>query len=872
MTTPLDNDHRFEHFVAKYNTEWVKQRDLPAEKVRAWEFIRRGLETAPRRNIVRLAVEWLVSHQRLTAAAIAAVIFTALLYQLWSQPRNPGAQDSIIVESIDAHAKPLHVVSLELTRLEASRLAHSHKLGSMSYHAMVNDSILVSVRLNREAYFYVLAFNPNGTHQLWYPSNGSIQPELTDHIGGLIDSEELEDAFRLTDGTGLQAFVVIASDQPLPPFDTWRCNIDETPWQPVQVAQNTGVWEFNGNETRWLGDGLRSLSEASASPRAFTELCNYLKSRPELSLVFAQAFPVLDGPKKQPQILADRKTDSKAAKRLIQEIERLQLVGRFKDAIPLNRELLRLRERESGVDHWMTADAKCDLDISLRLADQPEEVRIAVGNAIRELGQSVVNHRNGNFQEAERQCRQSLEIFTDAIGKQNPLTANATDMLGVIIGAQGRFSEAADCHAKAREVNVQTFGNNHPDTARSLSNLAVSLDRLSQYARAEAIHREAEEIAKSTKHEHRLALCSGAYATHLHLRGMHSEAEIRFRQVLDIRQRIDGDSHVETALAWSNLANNLDGQNRFEEAESSHRQALTIERLNLGDDHPDVAQRLHDLACNLDNQNRYGEAERLHQRAIAIREQTSGPEAIAQGLNSLAMNLDGQGKHVTAEALHRRALRLYERSQPSQHMHIAQCHNNLGMNLTAQGKLEEADQELREALTICRAIVGESHSHTATCLNNLAKNLLALGKYADAENLFRQALATSQATVGTTHTLSASIMFNLANCLVAQGRDEQAEPFFRDATQSHEAARLRTSSGIGRAQFTAKRSFSVALAACLLRLHKTEEAWRFAEASLRAVYSTIWLHLLWPNPLTRSNAAYAVSRPDSANWISRYRR
>ena len=77
----------------------------------------------------------------------------------------------------------------------------------------LKDLVRVKVTLSRPAYSYLIALNPNGTIQLFAPIGGIVpnspRPELD-------FPEDPGNYFALTDGVGLQAFVVVASDRSLP--------------------------------------------------------------------------------------------------------------------------------------------------------------------------------------------------------------------------------------------------------------------------------------------------------------------------------------------------------------------------------------------------------------------------------------------------------------------------------------------------------------------------------------------------------------------------------------------------------------------------------------------------------------------------------
>jgi hypothetical protein len=98
--------------------------------------------------------------------------------------------------------------------------------------------------------------------------------------------------YGLTDGAGLQAFVLVASSKPLPPFEQWKPAAKLT-WPPTQDAVDS-AWRYDGRsfepmpEARVRGQVRRK----SGPPRQFAEFCQFLRAQPEIDALNALAFPV----------------------------------------------------------------------------------------------------------------------------------------------------------------------------------------------------------------------------------------------------------------------------------------------------------------------------------------------------------------------------------------------------------------------------------------------------------------------------------------------------------------------------------------------------------------------------------------------------
>ncbi len=227
---------------------------------------------------------------------------------------------------------------------------------------------------------------------------------------------------------------------------------------------------------------------------------------------------------------------------------------------------------------------------------------------------------------------------------------------------------------------------------------------------------------------------------------------------------------------------------QYQEAEPLIQRALEIRERVLGPEHPDTAQSLNSLALLYWHQGKDEQAEPLIQRALAIYERVLGPEHpdTASSLNNLAILYREQGKDEQAEPLYQRALAIYERVLGPEHPNTATSLNNLAALYDSQGKDEQAEPLYQRALAIMERVLGPEHPDTAQSLNNLAILYRDQGKYEQAEPLYQRALAIRERVLGPEHPDTANSLNNLANLYRHQGKDEQAEPLFQRALAIYE--------------------------------------------------------------------------------------
>ncbi|HEX3449742.1 MAG TPA: tetratricopeptide repeat protein [Isosphaeraceae bacterium] len=78
-------------------------------------------------------------------------------------------------------------------------------------------------------------------------------------------------------------------------------------------------------------------------------------------------------------------------------------------------------------------------------------------------------------------------------------------------------------------------------------------------------------------------------AANLNRQGRLADAELLYREAVDVRRKVSGEDHPDTGRAWNDLTVSLELQGRRDEAESLYRNAPGVFRKALGEDHPDTA-------------------------------------------------------------------------------------------------------------------------------------------------------------------------------------------------------------------------------------------------------------------------------------------
>jgi hypothetical protein len=229
-------------------------------------------------------------------AAVVACGLVALAVWLW--PRRSETATPVAPPLISGPAAgPLQagIAVKHYKELGDGRRAVPH--GTISETSLANDPprlkdlVRIHVTLSRPAYVYLIALNPDGTIQLGVPAGGIVPSSPRTELEY---PEDPDNYFWLTDGVGLQAFVVVASDRPLPAYESWTTQVPGgLAWSPVDQE---GFWTYDSAApscaARFRGKLRGEIVRRESAPEALVSLCDRLRRSPGVTLVRAVAFPV----------------------------------------------------------------------------------------------------------------------------------------------------------------------------------------------------------------------------------------------------------------------------------------------------------------------------------------------------------------------------------------------------------------------------------------------------------------------------------------------------------------------------------------------------------------------------------------------------
>jgi tetratricopeptide (TPR) repeat protein len=195
---------------------------------------------------------------------------------------------------------------------------------------------------------------------------------------------------------------------------------------------------------------------------------------------------------------------------------------------------------------------------------------------------STIYHISGNYEEAEKLCRNVIDYALES--SDNLLMLAALNIMGLIYLAQNKYDEAEELFITAIEIDKKTIGINHSYYSSHLHNLALAYDAQKKYVEAEKTYKEAIELTRLN----------------------------------------DGTNHPNYASNLTNLASTVSSLGKYAEAELLCKDAIKISKLTVGTNHPDYAYGLFNLARSYSDQNIPHKAILLLKESYKILKNTNG--------------------------------------------------------------------------------------------------------------------------------------------------------------------------------------------------------------------------------------------------------
>ena len=317
--------------------------------------------------------------------------------------------------------------------------------------------------------------------------------------------------------------------------------------------------------------------------------------------------------------------------------------------------------------------------------------------------------------------------------------------------AEPRRFELA-CHAYEQGIELIRANLSEEELAKSLFEYGHFLQTNKRYDLAEVRYRENLDICQRLAAISPYAYEPGLAGTQNNLGVLYNntqrykESEKMYLSALKIYQRLTAANpqvyEPDLAMTQNNLGLLYSDIRRYEESEEMHLSAMEIRRrlaaANLQVYEPDLAMTQYNLGCLYSDTQRYEDSEKMYLSAMEIRRRlaVANPQVYEPDLADTQYNLGclyyNIQRYEDSEEMYLSALEVYQRltavNPQVYEPYLVRACNNLSFLFLAQGNFEEAERYARE---------GSKYDFTHhTIYTNLAASLLLQGRYAEAEEIY----------------------------------------------------------------------------------------------------------------------------------------
>lgn len=172
-----------------------------------------------------------------------------------------------------------------------NRLIATGPIGADNPAARAEDDVTVHASFTAPVSFYLLSLDADGRVRLRIPESPTESPALADSFDYPSDPAADPDGylFNLSEGPGVQGFMLLVSEDPLPPWSDWVASRGEPTWSADTLSADAVVL-FDGVERTILG---ASRGPAARRGELVQDPIDWVAAQRGLAGVRFIAFPVL---------------------------------------------------------------------------------------------------------------------------------------------------------------------------------------------------------------------------------------------------------------------------------------------------------------------------------------------------------------------------------------------------------------------------------------------------------------------------------------------------------------------------------------------------------------------------------------------------
>ena len=241
--------------------------------------------------------------------------------------------------------------------------------------------------------------------------------------------------------------------------------------------------------------------------------------------------------------------------------------GEFAAARKIREEILAIRRKVAGADHWRTGDARRALEnIEVLEKLSPEDRKLL--NQAWVLSETVKQlHQRGKARDALEMANQALDIRRKVLGTNHLNYVSSLNNLAELYSAMDDWAKSEPYCLEAGEIEKRLLGERHPDYVQKLEFLTVIYLKREDLVQAEPFLRQVVDIKKATL-------------------GENHPAYVASRDSLEaLRKTIPEQAKLKQREEFSQQMMELRKQGKLTEALAAAGKMLAVEQQLSGDKH-----------------------------------------------------------------------------------------------------------------------------------------------------------------------------------------------------------------------------------------------------------------------------------------------
>lgn len=193
---------------------------------------------------------------------------------------------------------PIEVEAFEVRHERFDGVLYNMPLGMIgpeSDAALLGDEVTLRATLSRPGYAYLLTLDTDGTATLRSPASPGVPPQRLENI--LFPADPTA-TYHLSDGPGLQGFLLVVSDDPLPAWNEYAARHGSPTWAALSDLPSA-VWVYDGLAVGAYAQGGATRGEIrprSGVPQPVADIVAWAAPQKGKTTARMVAFPVRAAP------------------------------------------------------------------------------------------------------------------------------------------------------------------------------------------------------------------------------------------------------------------------------------------------------------------------------------------------------------------------------------------------------------------------------------------------------------------------------------------------------------------------------------------------------------------------------------------------